>query len=459
MTRFDTPVRRRGARDHRQRPRRHARRRSGGRHRQDHRARRPDRRDARRRARADVGEIVAVTFTEKAAGELKLRLREAARADARGRGADADARATRLDEALETLEEAHVNTIHGFCADLLRERPVEARVDPLFECSPSRSRRGSSIDAFGGGCRTRWRIRRKACGARCAAERPVRRRERRARRSPAQRRLGAGAVARLHARRGRARRSIAQRRSSALVAALHASPALTRAPSSPSDKLFVDTAPVRRLSDEIALEQIVRRAERSTTTAGKRGSSISSRDRGFSRTRSRAAAPSTSTASHADRGARRARAAVQRRLEQFRHGRRRRSRRAAAAGAARRDRSLRGAEGARPARSTSSICCSRARDLVRDNAVGPPRTSRRVQADLRRRVPGHRSVAGRDPAAARRRRSARDGLATRHGRVPGKLFIVGDPKQSIYRFRGADVGVYREVVRPARGAGRDGSCS
>ena len=37
-----------------------------------------------------------------------------------------------LEEALRTLEEAHVNTIHGFCAELLRERPVEARVDPLF---------------------------------------------------------------------------------------------------------------------------------------------------------------------------------------------------------------------------------------------------------------------------------------------------------------------------------------
>ena len=40
--------------------------------------------------------------------------------------------AARLDAAVQNLEEAHVSTIHGFCADLLRERPVEARVDPLF---------------------------------------------------------------------------------------------------------------------------------------------------------------------------------------------------------------------------------------------------------------------------------------------------------------------------------------
>ena len=80
--------------------------------------------------RAKMIEIVAVTFTEKAAGELKLRLREALE---RERAAATDAVVcARLEEALATLEEAHVNTIHGFCAELLRERPVEATVDPLF---------------------------------------------------------------------------------------------------------------------------------------------------------------------------------------------------------------------------------------------------------------------------------------------------------------------------------------
>ena len=80
--------------------------------------------------RATIDEIVAVTFTEKAAGELKLRLREDL--ETAREGATGEERA-RLDEALAYLEEARVSTIHGFCADLLRERPVEARVDPQFQ--------------------------------------------------------------------------------------------------------------------------------------------------------------------------------------------------------------------------------------------------------------------------------------------------------------------------------------
>src|SRR5262249_23291447 len=81
---------------------------------------------------------VAVTFTEKAAGELKLRLR-AEIERARNEPGLAPRRRERLDEALRQLEEARIGTIHSFCADLLRERPVEARVDPMFEVAPEDS--------------------------------------------------------------------------------------------------------------------------------------------------------------------------------------------------------------------------------------------------------------------------------------------------------------------------------
>jgi ATP-dependent helicase/nuclease subunit A len=78
--------------------------------------------------------IVAVTFTEKAAGELKLRVRE--QIEERRRIAADGAERARLNGALEKLEEARISTIHSFCRDLLLERPVEAGIDPLFEVAP-----------------------------------------------------------------------------------------------------------------------------------------------------------------------------------------------------------------------------------------------------------------------------------------------------------------------------------
>src|ERR1039457_190158 len=85
--------------------------------------------------RGELARIVAVTFTEKAAGELKLRLRGEIERARHNTELLSDARA-RFDEALKQLEEARIGTIHSFCADLLRERPVEARVDPMFEVAP-----------------------------------------------------------------------------------------------------------------------------------------------------------------------------------------------------------------------------------------------------------------------------------------------------------------------------------
>ena len=78
-----------------------------------------------------MSEIISVTFTEKAAGEMKLRLR--GKLDEQLRAAANDDERRLLTDALEALEVARISTIHGLCADLLREYPVESGVDPLFE--------------------------------------------------------------------------------------------------------------------------------------------------------------------------------------------------------------------------------------------------------------------------------------------------------------------------------------
>lgn len=67
-----------------------------------------------------VNAILALTFTEKAAGELAERLRR---------------RLTDLGEAehARAVDAAWIGTIHGFCARLLRSAPLAAGLDPRFE--------------------------------------------------------------------------------------------------------------------------------------------------------------------------------------------------------------------------------------------------------------------------------------------------------------------------------------
>ena len=84
-----------------------------------------------RAGRAPIERIVAITFTEKAAAELKTRLREGIDEALAASGDDAER--ARLAAAGADLERAPISTIHSFATGLLKERPFEAGLDPQFE--------------------------------------------------------------------------------------------------------------------------------------------------------------------------------------------------------------------------------------------------------------------------------------------------------------------------------------
>jgi ATP-dependent helicase/nuclease subunit A len=80
--------------------------------------------------RADVDRILAVTFTDAAASQLKARIGNALRTKLQ------DKRDTRLERQLLLLDKASISTIHSFCLDVVRQnfhRFEKPALDPAFD--------------------------------------------------------------------------------------------------------------------------------------------------------------------------------------------------------------------------------------------------------------------------------------------------------------------------------------
>lgn len=390
--------------------------------------------------RAAIAEIVAVTFSEKAAGELKLRLREELERARLGAPPASDA-AHRLEAAVQRFEEAHVSTIHGFCADLLRERPVEARIDPSFQVMTEGQASRLFDEAF-----TDW-IQAELDHPSEGLRRSLRRE------SP--RRFGQdedadGPIARL----ARAGRDLLEWRDhpapwrrpddfareaqiDALVDAIAAFTALSRSPTSRGDLLFRKTQDIRQVHEEI--DKLRSRGMRDYDGWEARLCGLASRARDLREGRSTSGqyAKNVPRATVVE-----ARDLLVEVLVQFRD-------RADADLAALMHDELQGAIARYEHRKLRAGLVDfldlliRARDLVRDSAD--------VRRDFQQRfryllVDEFQDT---DPLQAELLLLlAADESGTQHSAPStrrGALFLVGDPKQSIYRFRRADVGSYKAI--------------
>ena len=82
--------------------------------------------------------IAAVTFTRRAAGELRLRVRELLLKELATRRAR-EIRKRRLLDALGSVDAAALGTIHGFADRLLRLQPMKARLSPAYRIADDTS--------------------------------------------------------------------------------------------------------------------------------------------------------------------------------------------------------------------------------------------------------------------------------------------------------------------------------
>ncbi|HXJ81636.1 MAG TPA: UvrD-helicase domain-containing protein [Candidatus Methylomirabilis sp.] len=386
--------------------------------------------------------VVAVTFTEKAAGELKLRLR-AELEKARQSAGQGSSRRLRLDEAVARLEEARVSTIHGFCNDLLHERPVEGLVDPRFQVLAEPEAEALYRRAF-----DRWvegQLERPPEGLR----RALRRRAAFDDGDPVERIRRAGwTLAEWRDFRAPWRREAFAREASIdrLIERLHAFADLMKTCINPADGFYADTWLARRISADVRVSEPLMARDHDQLERDHDQLEAALVDLARHRQWRRPRKPNDRNYRGATRDAvMAAHAALCDDLDDF-------ARRADADLAALLQQELFAtvdeyeALKARAGSLDFLDLLVRTRDLVRDRAD--------VREDLQRRF-SHIFVdefQDTDPLQAEilLLLSSADAAVARWRDVTparGKLFVVGDPKQSIYRFRRADVGIYQEVKR------------
>ncbi len=388
-----------------------------------------------------IDQIVAVTFSEKAAGELKLRLREELERARLAATPHSDG-AARLERAVQRFEEAHVSTIHGFCADLLRERPVEASVDPAFEVlTEGHAERlfdeafsawvQQHLDAPSEGVRRSLRRPRSAWSPDEEDDGPLER----------LRRAGLELLQwRDHPARWTRPAGFAREREiDELLGHLKTFAELSAHPISRGDLQFRNTEDIRRTSADI--EQLRSRGHHDYDGWEARLCTLGARARDLLQGKGGGAQYGKHVARQPLLDARAALVAA---IVEFRN-------RADADLAALVHEDLHECiEGFEQRKQKAGALdfldlLMRARSLVRDNVEVRREFQQRFRFIL---VDEFQDT---DPLQAG---LLLDLASDERGRVrPGALFIVGDPKQSIYRFRRADVGVYHQICESLEKAG------